>query len=70
MFLTAEDLENLTGYVVAAYQCKWLDRNGYPFELTRAGRPRVLRAFVEKRLGLDYAAVASEVAPDFSKWAK
>ena len=70
MFLTANDLADLTGYVVSAYQCRWLDRHGYPFETAATGRPKVLRAYVEKRLGMSVSSVMSEMEPDFSRWQK
>ena len=70
MFLTAEELADLTGYVVPAYQVKWLDRAGYPFETAATGRPKVLRGYVERKLGLVGATVASETEPDFSRWKK
>lgn len=70
MFLNRDEVADLTGYVVPAYQCRWLDRAGYPFETAANGRPKVLRAYVEKRLGLASAVVVSEVEPDFSRWAK
>lgn len=70
MFLSRDELADLTGYTTPAYQCKWLDRAGYPFETSAAGRPKVLRAYVERRLGLADAVVAAEVEPDFSRWMK
>lgn len=70
MFIEAADLAELTGYVVPAYQCRWLDRHGYPFELSRAGKPKVLKAYVEKRLGLTSASVTTKTEPDFSRWAR
>jgi hypothetical protein len=51
MFLTPEELEALTGYGQKAKQAAWLRDRRYPFELGADGRPRVLRSYVEKRLG-------------------
>ncbi|SDH41386.1 DUF4224 domain-containing protein [Propionivibrio dicarboxylicus] len=70
MFLTPEELADLTDYDVGQWsrQRRWLDRNGYPFELSAAGRPKVLRAYVEKRLGLTTAKAAAQTEPDFSRW--
>lgn len=71
MFLTPDELADLTGYVVPAYQVKWLDRAGYPFETNAAGRPKVLRAYVERRLGIGGEAPGTSAdVPDFSRWAK
>lgn len=50
MFLTAEELIQLTGCRVPGYQCRWLSRNGYRFERSSNGRPVVLRSYVESRL--------------------
>jgi len=70
MFLTLDELRDLTGYALPAYQCRWLDRRGYPFETTGNGRPKVLRGYVEKRLGLLTAVTLDETEPDFSRWKK
>lgn len=68
MFLSAQDLAELTGYQLPAYQVRWLDRHGYAFELSKGGRPKVLRAYVEKRLGLGNTTPMGHAEPDFSKW--
>lgn len=69
MFLIADELEELTGYVVPAYQAKWLNRNGYPFDMSAAGRPKVLRAYVDQRLGgIASSTTKAETKPDFSHW--
>ena len=70
MFLTADDIADLTGYVVPAYQIKWLDRNGYPFDVSAGGRPKVLRAYIEQRHGVASASQSVQHVPDFSKWEK
>ncbi len=70
MFLTPEELSNLTDYGVGQWsrQRQWLENNGYRFELSSAGRPKVLRAYVEKRLGLTTAKPTAQTEPDFSRW--
>jgi hypothetical protein len=50
MFLTADELLTLTGYGIAAYQRRWLKRNGWKHEVARNGRPVVSRAYAEARL--------------------
>jgi len=50
MFLTSEELYELTGYKLAAAQCRWLEGRGYPFDSNASGKPRVLRAYVHQRL--------------------
>jgi hypothetical protein len=32
MFLTREEVKELTGYEVPGWQCKWLDAHGYRYE--------------------------------------
>jgi hypothetical protein len=76
MFLDAEELRELTGYKVAAYQARWLERRGYPFELSVMDKPRVLRAYVERRFGIVEGDGGKGVKdpnrqePDFSYWTK
>jgi hypothetical protein len=42
VFLTREQLEELTGYVTAAGQRRWLTREGIAFRIRRDGRPVVI----------------------------
>lgn len=70
MFLTNAELAELTGYTNPAYQSKWLTTRGYPFEVSVLRRPRVLRAYVERRLGLATTVPAGQTEPDFSSWRK
>jgi hypothetical protein len=49
MFLTAQQLEELTGYVPGKLQCKWLAANGYSFDVRKDGRPALSRANFEAR---------------------
>jgi hypothetical protein len=51
MFLTPEEVKELTGYQAAAWQAKWLKSNGFPFEIGGDKRLKVLRATVVSRLG-------------------
>ncbi len=67
-FLTPDEIADLTDLQMPAYQVKWLDRNGYPFDVSAAGRPKVLRAYVEKRHGVASASKIGESEPDFSRW--
>lgn len=69
MFLSTEELAELTDYQPesTAHHIKWLDRNGYPFDLSAMGRPKVLRAYVEKRHQVAANDSAAHTAqPDFS----
>lgn len=51
MFLTNEELHELTGYVRHADQRRWLKDHGWTFEVSATGRPAVLRAFVQTKMG-------------------
>lgn len=51
MFLTAQEIIDLTGFKYASYQIKWLADNGFLFEEGGDGRPKVLRSYVASRMG-------------------
>lgn len=51
MFLTPEELEQLTGYQKASAQGRWLTRERLPFVKGGDGKLKVLRLAVEQRLG-------------------
>lgn len=44
MFLTANELAELTGYTRSTKQRAWLDRNGAPYYVAASGRPIVLQS--------------------------
>lgn len=60
MFLTNDELRELTGYVYRSKQILWLKKNNWKFELTAQLRPRVARSYFEVRLGA--AASISAIA--------
>ncbi|WP_336286603.1 DUF4224 domain-containing protein [Cronobacter dublinensis] len=43
IFLTNEELRDLTGYAYAKYQRQWLTNEGIPFNANRMGHPKVKR---------------------------
>lgn len=49
MFLTPEELEQLSGYEPRQRlrTCRWLERRGIPYTTNRLGDPVVLRSDVE-----------------------
>ena len=51
MFLTTQELVELTDYKHPAKQIRWLREHGYRFEIGASGRPKVLRSEIERRLG-------------------
>ena len=52
MFLTDDELATLTGLRQAKRQLDWLAKTGWKVEPDRFGRPRVLRAYAEQRMGM------------------
>ncbi len=51
MFLTEEEVAELTGYKRARDQVRWLERERFGFVIDGSGRPKVLREVVLARLG-------------------
>ena len=51
LFLSKEELHELTDYRNRPGQIKWLAERGYKFELDRPGRPRVLRQAIVNAMG-------------------
>lgn len=49
-FMSDAELVTLTGYKLASYQIGWLRHRGWRFETTAAGKPRVARAYFERRM--------------------
>lgn len=50
--LTDDELEDLTGSPLPAFQMKWLDAEGWIYKVNRRGRPRVSRAYAEQQMGV------------------
>lgn len=50
--LTADELAELTDSRIAAAQISWLKEHRWPFELSRLGKPKVARAYFDKRMGV------------------
>lgn len=51
LFLTRDELYELTGYKLISKQAGWLRRKNWRFEITASGRPIVARSYVEAMLG-------------------
>lgn len=67
MFLTEQELQQLTGYRYGKYQVQWLKDNHIAFKLNGLGAPVVLRSSIEAtitgKVGARGAASAAE--PNF-----
>ena len=68
MFLTPEELTELTDSRLRSKQVDWLNAHGWVYATSRLGKPKVLRAYAEHMLGLPTAAPQSQIEPDFSHW--
>jgi hypothetical protein len=64
LFLTFEELTDLTGFKQTAGHVRWLERNRWRFVLTRSNQPRVARAYFLHRMGLPASHGANAGAPD------
>jgi hypothetical protein len=64
LFLSHNEIAQLTGYVRSADQIKWLSRKAWVHEVAANGHPVVLRSYAEARLGQVVEAKGME--PDFS----
>ncbi len=51
LFLSPDELKELTGYQYPSRQKVWLRDRGWKFEADNLGRPKVLRAHLENQLG-------------------
>lgn len=51
LFLTPEELRDLTGFRAAHCQVRWLERNRWRFAMTRRNEPRVAREHFNERMG-------------------
>jgi hypothetical protein len=56
LFLTPDELAELTGRTASASQRKWLEANGYRFAVNANNRPVVARDYLLTRLGVTVAA--------------
>lgn len=66
MFLTKDELSELTDLKMPSAQCKWLADHGYPYDKSASGKPKVLRSYIESRLGQQVQATQNLNEPDFA----
>lgn len=53
LFLTPEEMFELTGYKRSLQQIKWLDNHGWIFTQNANNRPIVTRKYAEAKLGIE-----------------
>lgn len=63
-FLTAAEMEELTDLQQPAAQIRWLAARSWPFEISATGRVKVLRAVMERKLGIVTLAGRKPSTPD------
>lgn len=71
LFLSREELVELTGYRAPSAQVGWLERNRWRFVLTHRNEPRVAREHFNERMGCPTAVSLPNtfnplVEPDFA----
>ncbi|MFD1260520.1 DUF4224 domain-containing protein [Entomomonas asaccharolytica] len=52
IFVTPDEIKRITGYKRPHEQKKWLETNGWKFELDSAGRPVIHREVMNLRFGV------------------
>lgn len=67
-FLQPEELVDLTDRQLPSKQIDWLNKYGWKFAISAAGKPKVARSYYEFRLGNMETEPAHEQEPDFSYW--
>lgn len=50
LFLSNDELRELTDLKIPKAQMRWLSKHLYPFEISAIGKPKVLRSLVLERL--------------------
>jgi len=66
LFLSAEELHQLTGYQRNADQRRWLTARGWRFEVSAIGRPVVLRAHLQAKLSEEPSQPADAWTPNLA----
>jgi|GEM_PF-1058302 hypothetical protein len=69
MFLSEEEVQEFTGYKRAGDQKQWLDQQGYSFTINAIGKVIMLRAYIEKILGVEPISTPRKARPKEPNWA-
>lgn len=64
MFLTKEDLQQLTGYKLSKKQTEWLRRSGISFIVNKFGNPMVLESHINSLLNNNDYSKLKTLGPD------
>lgn len=68
LLLTPEELFELTGLQQHAAQRRWLESNGWRYEIDVRGRPKVARAYFERKMS-EEAALETTADGEPAHWA-
>jgi hypothetical protein len=60
MFLSDEELQEMTGLIRGADQARWFRNHGYYVECNTRGKPRITHAQVEQRRQVDKPATTNQ----------
>ena len=63
LFLTQDELKELTDLKIPSAQRRWLTKHSYPFEVSASGKLKVLRSIVFQRLSSIQSSFTNE--PNF-----
>lgn len=69
LFLSRDELMDLTERKQRAKVAEWLTENGYRFDVAADGWPKVLRSALESRLASNRKRQPTRHEPDFSAYA-
>jgi len=64
LFLTQDEIKELTDLKIPSAQIRWLKSHSYPFEIGASGKPKVLRSLVMERLQ-QRASAPKQTEPNF-----
>ena len=65
IFLTQDEVRELTDLKIPKAQMRWLQKNSYPFEVAASGKPKVLREYVMRKLMTISLSVIPTNEPNF-----
>jgi hypothetical protein len=69
LYMTRQELQELTGYTMRSSVIGWLDRQSWPYVVGRVdGWPRVLRQYHDQRLlGMTVGTAKKRAEPNWTK---
>ena len=65
LFLSQDELRELTDLKLAKAQIRWLQKQAYPYEVSASGKPKVLRSFVFDKLKTLCNSINTNNEPNF-----